>query len=127
MGPMIQLAETSWFSLLAASLSVVLAWQVWARVRRRLLYDLHKLPGPRPLPLIGNLNEIIGSEMYHKVRDAPCQLLSWSVLATPKCAVHRSSKPQAYDRQLHIKLYDSKLNIYCAGVAALDQAIWRHI
>lgn len=66
---MMQLAETSWLTLLVTSLSVAFAWRIWAEVRRRLLYDLHKIPGPRPLPLIGNLLEVVGTDMYHKVRE----------------------------------------------------------
>lgn len=69
MAPMMRLAETSWLSLLVASLSVAFAWRIWAEVRRRMLYDLHKIPGPRPLPLIGNLLEVVGTDMYHKVRE----------------------------------------------------------
>ena len=68
MGAIVKVGDTSWFGILTATLAVVFAWQVWNRIRQRVLYDLHKIPGPQPLPLIGNLHQILGDDTYHRVR-----------------------------------------------------------
>lgn len=50
-------------SLLAAAV----AWISWSNIRSKLAYDLHKIRGSPAWPLIGNLNEVLGSSYLHKV------------------------------------------------------------
>lgn len=62
----------SWPSVLGACLAVAVAWRSWHILRDHLQYDLHKIPGPQGLPVIGNLHQILGTSYIHKVA---CEIL----------------------------------------------------
>ena len=53
---------------LAALTGILFAGLVWTGVRTRLQYDLWRISGSRPWPLIGNLGSFLGSSHFHKVR-----------------------------------------------------------
>ena len=44
-----------------------MAWISWSNIRSKLAYDLHKIRGPPAWPLLGNLDEILGSSYLYKV------------------------------------------------------------
>lgn len=50
--------------------SALTVWALWSRERNARAYDWHKVPGPKQLPLIGNLGAIIGSSHLHRVGDS---------------------------------------------------------
>lgn len=51
----------------ASLLAGLAAWVIFARTSRTLRFDLHKVPGPKQLPLLGNVGSIIGSSYFHRV------------------------------------------------------------
>lgn len=48
----------SWPTVFTAVLAAVFGWQIWSRIRARWLHDLHKIPGPTSLPVIGNAPQL---------------------------------------------------------------------
>ena len=54
-------------AVLGSVLAGIVAWTAWNRAQRALKYDLKSIPGPKPLPLIGNLGAIFGSSHFHRV------------------------------------------------------------
>ena len=127
MAPMVQLAGASWLSILTASLAVVLAWHIWSSIRKRVLYDLHRIPGPRALPLIGNLHQVIGTDMYHKVREMLMSSCGLQILLIVSSCVHLAPQKGSEGKHtlgLHV-LVLIQLEI-CAESAALDDAVRRH-
>lgn len=52
---------------IAILLAGVVAWCLWTFAKDRILYDMHKIPGPAAWPVIGNLGEILGTAHLHKV------------------------------------------------------------
>ena len=48
-------------------LAAAVAWISWSNIRSKLAYDLHKIRGPPAWPLLGNLDELLGSSYLHKV------------------------------------------------------------
>lgn len=59
--------------VVASALAALLGWAVWYRARQALRYDLHKIPGPAEIPLLGNMASVVGSSYVHKVR----RLIRW--------------------------------------------------
>lgn len=49
----------SWATVLTAVLAAAVGWQVWSWIRARRLYDVHKIPGPTSLPLLGNVHQLL--------------------------------------------------------------------
>ena len=45
------------------------AWVIFVRTSQALKFDLHKIPGPKQLPLLGNIGSIIGSSHFHRVSN----------------------------------------------------------
>lgn len=54
-------------AVFASVLAGAAAWSSWERAQRASKYDLTGIPGPKQLPLIGNLGDIIGSSYLHRV------------------------------------------------------------
>ena len=55
--------------ILGSLLAGLAAWVIYHRAQRTLRYDVHKIPGPKQLPLLGNVGSIIGSSYVHRVAD----------------------------------------------------------
>ena len=58
--------------LLASIFACLAAWVLWSSLSKRRRHDLHKVPGPSPWPVVGNLPDILGAKglQLHKVREA---------------------------------------------------------
>ncbi len=54
-----------WMLLLGSLLAGAAGLLTWRFARSRILYDLHKIPGPVGWPLLGNTMDIIGSKSLH--------------------------------------------------------------
>lgn len=54
-----------WMLLLGSLLAGAAGLLIWRFARSRILYDLHKIPGPVGWPLLGNTMDIIGSKSLH--------------------------------------------------------------
>ncbi len=54
-----------WMLLLGSLLAGAAGFLIWRFARSRILYDLHKIPGPVGWPLLGNTMDIIGSKSLH--------------------------------------------------------------
>jgi H+/Cl- antiporter ClcA len=63
-----------WTLLLWSLLAGAAGFVIWRFARSRLLYDLHKIPGPVGWPLLGNTLEITGSNSphFHQVIAGAC-------------------------------------------------------
>ena len=59
--------HTEMFVVFCSALAGVVAWAVLSQLRRTSRYDLKRIPGPRTVPLVGNLGAVIGSSYVHKV------------------------------------------------------------
>ena len=58
--------STQYWQLLLGSLLAGIGGLIGVRIiRSRLLYDLHKLPGPLGWPLLGNAIDVVGSRSLH--------------------------------------------------------------
>ena len=73
--------------IIASALAALLGWVIWHRARQAFKYDLHKIPGPRQTPLLGNIACVIGSSYVHRVRRF--------VPLIPKCGLHGSGQLHA--------------------------------
>lgn len=60
-----------WLVLLGGLLAGAAGLFIFTIGRSRLLYDLHKIPGPAGWPLLGNALDVIGSKIlhHHQVRN----------------------------------------------------------
>ena len=58
-----------WFLLFGSVLAGAAGFFIYSIARRRLLYDLHKIPGPGGWPLLGNALDMLGPNAFyfHKV------------------------------------------------------------
>ena len=56
------------FVIGASALAAVAAWIFWHGAQQAVKYDLNKIPGPKQVPLLGNLGSVIGSSYVHRVR-----------------------------------------------------------
>lgn len=56
------------FVVICSAFASVVAWALLSQLRRTSRYDLKRIPGPRTVPLVGNLGAVIGSSYVHKVR-----------------------------------------------------------
>ena len=54
-------------TIVATVLAGFTAWQLWTFTKARIWYDMHKVPGPRAWPVLGNLGEVTGTSSFHKV------------------------------------------------------------
>ena len=55
------------FILVASIFAAVAAWVFWRGAQQALKYDLNRIPGPKQVPLLGNLGSVIGSSYVHRV------------------------------------------------------------
>ena len=65
------LPTVPWALVAAALLAAVAGYTAWRTVTKRLLYDLHKIPGPPGWPVLGSLPDMIGpiALRSHQVRQ----------------------------------------------------------
>ena len=54
-----------WLVLVCSLLAGAAGFCIFNIARSRLLYDLHKIPGPAGWPLLGNALDVIGSKILH--------------------------------------------------------------
>ena len=59
--------HTEMFVVFCSAFAGVVAWALLSQLRRTSRYDLQRIPGPRTVPLVGNLGAVIGSSYVHKV------------------------------------------------------------
>ncbi len=59
--------HTEMFVVFCSAFAGVVAWALFSQLRRTSRYDLKRIPGPRTVPLVGNLGAVIGSSYVHKV------------------------------------------------------------
>ncbi|KAA6427914.1 MAG: cytochrome P450 [Trebouxia sp. A1-2] len=109
-----------WMLLLGSLLAGAAGLLIWRFARSRILYDLHKIPGPVGWPLLGNTMDIIGSKSLHFHQRAP----HYSLLGTPDYEEWKSFRKTcslAFSpdnmRKAYPKIYQSILQ----GSAAVQQ------
>ena len=55
------------FAIGASALAALAGWIFWHGAQQAVKYDLNRIPGPKQVPLLGNLGSVIGSSYVHRV------------------------------------------------------------
>ncbi len=98
--------HTEMFVVFCSAFAGVVAWALLSQLRRTSRYDLQRIPGPRTVPLVGNLGAVIGSSYVHKVSICSTQRVPFVQLLRKvqnlTDTIARHHRPLASGRQCRV-------------------------